>query len=262
MDGQTMTRSSPLATPRLQGKVALISGAARGIGAATAEAMVAAAAKVVIADVLDQEGRALAARIGPAATYVHLDVTRPRDWDAALATAVTRFGRLDVLVNNAGIAHFGPVETHSRTFWQALIDINLTGVFNGIQAATPIMRQAGGGSIINVSSIAGLSGVPGMAGYVASKWGVRGLTKAAALDLAPYNIRVNSVHPGFVRSPMTANGRLRPSLNHVAMHRSAEPPEIAALILFLASEESSFSTGAEFVADGGETAGNADQPTR
>ena len=262
MDGQTMTRSSPLATPRLQSKVALISGAARGIGAATAEAMVAAGATVIVADVLDQEGRALAARIGAAAAYAHLDVTRPSDWDGALATAIRHFGKLDVLVNNAGIAHFGPVEAHSRTFWQALIDINLTGVFNGIQAATPVLRQAGGGSIINVSSIAGLSGVPGMAGYVASNWGVRALTKAAALDLAPYNIRVNSVHPGFVRSAMPANGRLRPDLNHVAMHRSADPSEIAALIPFLASDESSFSTGAEFVADGGETAGNADLPTR
>lgn len=218
--------------------------------------MAAEGAKVLIADILDGEGRALAARMGPAADYVHLDVTNPESWKSAIARAVAAFGKLDVLVNNAGIGCLGAVDELSHDDWAKLLAVNLTGVFLGIQAAVPAMRDVGGGSIVNLSSIAGMSGNPGMAGYVASKWGVRGLTKAAALDLAAHKIRVNSVHPGFVRTPMTA-GAFQPGFDHVAMHRGAEPGEIAAMIVFLASDESSFSTGAEFVADGGETAGNA-----
>jgi 3alpha(or 20beta)-hydroxysteroid dehydrogenase len=237
------------------GKVALVSGGARGIGAATVRAMALAGANVMIADVLDEEGRALASELGSSASYVHLDVTRPDDWDHAVQVAVDTFARLDVLVNNASIARMGTVDNHSRAEWDALLAVNLTGVFNGIQAAVPAMRKAGGGAIINVSSIAGMLGMRGLAGYVASKWGVRGLTKAAALDLANDNIRVNSVHPGFVRTPMTAANP--PAVEHVAMRRAGEPEEIAKLIVFLASGKSSFSTGAEFVADGGETAGNA-----
>jgi 3alpha(or 20beta)-hydroxysteroid dehydrogenase len=140
------------------------------------------------------------------------------------------------------------------TKWETLLAVNLTGLFNGIQAVTPAMRRAGGGSIVNVSSVAGMTGVRGLAGYVASQWGVRGLTKAAAIDLANDNIRVNSVHPGFIRTAMTADN---PAVEHIAMQRPGEPEEIARLIVFLASSRSSFSTGAEFVADGGEMAGNA-----
>jgi 3alpha(or 20beta)-hydroxysteroid dehydrogenase len=242
--------------PRLENKVALVSGSARGIGAATVAAMVAEGAQVVIADLLDEEGHALAREIGPCAAYVHLDVTSRESWDAAVATAVAAFGKLNVLVNNAGIGTLGSVENLGRGDWDKVLAVNLTGAFNGIQAVLPAMDNAGGGSIVNLSSIAGISGVPGMAGYVASKWGVRGLTKAAALDLARYKIRVNSVHPGFVYTPMTA-GEYQPGFDRVAMHRGADPSEIAALIVFLASDESSFSTGAEFVSDGGETAGNA-----
>lgn len=241
---------------RLENKVALVSGSARGIGAATVRAMIAEGAKVLIADLLDEEGGALASEMGPAAAYVHLDVTNADSWSSAVAAAVAAFGKLDVLVNNAGIARFGSAEAHSSADWDDLLAVNLTGVFNGIQAAVPALRQSGGGSIVNVSSMAGLFGSRGMVGYVASKWGVRGLTKAAAIDLARYNIRVNSVHPGFIRTPMTAIG-LEPGFDHVAMRRGADAAEIAALILFLASGESSFSTGSEFVADGGETAGNA-----
>lgn len=237
------------------GRVALVTGGARGIGAATVRAMAHSGASVVIADVLEEGGRALAADLGSHAIHVPLDVTRREDWDRAVGAAVETFGKLDVLVNNAGIARFGSVDTHDVADWNELLAVNLTGVFNGIQAAAPAMRKAGGGSIVNVSSIAGMMGVRGLAGYVASKWGVRGLTKAAALDLAKDNIRVNSVHPGFIRTPMTAANP--PSVDHVAMHRPGEPEEIAKLIVFLASNRSSFSTGAEFVADGGETAGNA-----
>lgn len=242
--------------PRLNGKVAIISGGARGIGAATARAMVAEGAKVVIGDLLEEEGNSLARELGPSVTYVHLDVTNAKSWDNAVATAVAAYGKLDVLVNNAGIARFGPVEALGSADWNATLAVNLTGVFNGIQAAVPALRQSGGGSIVNLSSIAGLSATGGLAGYVASKWGVRGLTKAAALDLARYNVRVNSVHPGFVHTAMT-DGALQPRFDQVALRRGADPREIAALILFLASDESSFSTGAEFVADGGEMAGDA-----
>ena len=240
---------------RLENKVALVSGAARGIGAATVRAMIAEGAKVLIADLLDKEGSALAREMGPAAAYVHLDVTNADSWNTAIAAAVAAFGKLDVLVNNAGIARFGSVDALSSADWNAILAVNLTGVFNGIQAAVPALRQSGGGSIVNLSSIAGLFGSRGMAGYVATKWGVRGLTKAAALDLGPFGIRVNSVHPGFVTTPMTADHP--PGVGHVAMHRAGYPEEIAELIVFLASDLSSFSTGAEFVADGGETAGNA-----
>ena len=240
---------------RLNEKVALVSGGSRGIGEATVRAMISEGAKVLIGDLLDREGRALAAELGAGASYVHLNVADSESWRRAVETALAEFGGLDILVNNAGINRFGSVDAHSRSDWDDLLAINLTGVFNGIQAAVPALRQAGGGSIVNLSSIAGMSGLPGGAGYVASKWGVRGLTKAAALDLARYNIRVNSVHPGFARTPMTDN--FQPGFDHVAMHRGADPGEIAALIVFLASDEASFSTGAEFVADGGETAGRS-----
>ena len=225
---------------RLDGKVALVSGGAREIGAAIARAMVAEGAKVVMGDVLDTEGQALAKEIGPPATYVHLDVTKPNDWEAAVATAVTAYGKLNVLVNNAGIANHA---------------VNLTGVFNGIKAAVPELKNAAGGSIVNVSSIVGSRGYRLTPGHVTSRFGVRGLTKAAALDLGRHGIRVNSVHPGLVRIPMPAT-EPRPGTSHAAMD-CGDPAEIARLVVFLASDQSSFSTGSEFIADGGETAGPA-----
>lgn len=238
---------------RLDGKVALISGAGRGIGAAIARAMVAEGAKVVVGQRNDAEGQAMADELGPAATFVHLDVTRPSEWATAVTTTVATYGTLNVLVNNAGIATYGPIDTYSHADWDATIAIDLTGVFHGIQAAVPALKQAGGGSIVNISSIAGLWGVAGGPGYVAAKFGVRGLTKAAALDLGKYGIRVNSVHPGFVHTAQTAKGPVQPG---GALGRGGEPSEIASLVVFLASDESSFSTGSEFVADGGETAGD------
>ncbi|RXZ46897.1 glucose 1-dehydrogenase [Agromyces binzhouensis] len=241
---------------RVNGKVALISGGARGMGASHARLLVQEGAKVVIGDLLDDEGAALAAELGEAnARYVHLDVTDYAQWEAAVATSVEAFGRLDVVVNNAGIANFGPIEDYAIEAWQKIIDINLTGVFYGIKAAIPALKESGAGSIINISSTAGLQGYEALPGYNAAKFGVRGLTKNAALDLGRYNIRVNSVHPGVIRTPMTED--LDTPQNHVALHRVGEPIELSNLILFLASDESSFSTGAEFVADGGETAGLA-----
>ncbi|MFZ1175924.1 MAG: SDR family NAD(P)-dependent oxidoreductase, partial [Mycobacterium sp.] len=183
---------------RVEGKVALISGGARGMGASHARLLVEEGAKVVIGDILDDEGKALAAEInatGDAARYVHLDVTQPDQWDAAVATATSEFGKLDVLVNNAGIVALGQLKNFDLAKWQKVIDVNLTGTFLGMRVAVEPMTAAGGGSIINVSSIEGLRGAPAVHPYVASKWAVRGLAKSAALELAPLNIRVNSIHP-------------------------------------------------------------------
>lgn len=245
---------------RLNNKVALISGGARGMGAAHAKAMIAEGAKVVIGDLLDDEGHALAKQLGPSVTYVHLDVTKPADWQAAVAAAVKTYGKLNVLVNNAGIANFGPITDYTHSDWDKIIAINLTGVFNGIKAAVPAMMQAKGGSIINISSTAGIRGYPSLPGYTAAKFGVRGLTKAVALDVGKHGIRVNSVHPGVIRTPMTTS--IPEDTRHVALDRTADPVEIANLIVFLASDESSFSTGAEFIADGGETAGLVANPPK
>ncbi|BBZ11152.1 glucose 1-dehydrogenase [Mycobacterium branderi] len=238
---------------RVDGKVALISGGARGMGAAHARALIAEGAKVVVGDILDDDGTALAKELGDAARFVHLDVTQPDQWKAAVQTAVTQFGRLDVLVNNAGIVNGNTLQNFPLTDWQQIIDINLTGTFLGMQAAVEPMIAAGGGSIINISSVEGLRGSPGLYGYVASKFGVRGLAKAAALELAPHNIRVNSIHPGLIRTPMTAG--IPEDFLQIPLGRGAEPGEVSACVVYLSSDESSYSTGGEFVVDGGLTVG-------
>jgi 3alpha(or 20beta)-hydroxysteroid dehydrogenase len=234
---------------RVDGKVALISGGARGMGAAHGRMLMAEGAKVVLGDILDDEGKALADDIGDAARYVHLDVTDPEQWKAAVETSVSEFGTLNVLVNNAGTVGLGPLKTHDLKKWQQVIDVNLTGTFLGMQAVIETMTAAGGGSIINVSSIEGLRGAPWVHGYVASKWGVRGLTKSAALELASDKIRVNSIHPGFIRTPMTKH--LPDDMVQAPLGRPGTPEEVSTFIIFLASDESSFATGAEFVMDGG-----------
>ncbi|MGC5258838.1 glucose 1-dehydrogenase [Gordonia sp. DT218] len=237
---------------RVDDKVALISGGSRGMGASHARMLVDEGAKVVIGDILDDEGKALADKLGDAARYVHLDVTSPDDWAAAVTTAVDDFGKLNVLVNNAGIVNGSSLEKFRLDKWKQIIDVNLTGTFLGMQVAVEPMIAAGGGSIINVSSVEGLRGSPWAHGYVASKWGVRGLAKSAALELAPHNIRVNSIHPGLIRTPMTEG--LPEDIIKTPLGRPAESSEVSTFIIFLASDESSYATGAEFVMDGGLTA--------
>jgi 3alpha(or 20beta)-hydroxysteroid dehydrogenase len=234
---------------RVDGKVVLISGGARGMGAAHSRMLVDEGAKVVIGDVLDDEGSALADALGSSALYRRLDVTDPEGWTAAVDFAVSEFGRLDVLVNNAGIVNAGLLQTFDLADWQRIIDVNLTGTFLGMRAVVEPMIAAGGGSIVNVSSVEGLRGTPWVHGYVASKWGVRGLAKSAALELAPHGIRVNSVHPGVVRTPMTAD--IPDDLMTIPLGRPADPEEVSTFVLFLASDESSYATGTEFVVDGG-----------
>ncbi|WP_394251768.1 glucose 1-dehydrogenase [Arthrobacter pityocampae] len=238
---------------RVIDKVALITGGARGIGAAVAARLHGEGARVVIGDILDEAGAETVERIGSGALYVHLDVTDPQDWENAVAATVDAFGGLDILVNNAGIVDFAPIEEYTLERWNAVIAVNLTGTFQGIKAVIPAMKQARRGSIVNISSIAGMRGYEQIPAYTASKFGVRGLTKSAALDLGPHRIRVNSVHPGVISTPMTAD--IATDMSHVALSRMGHPGEVADLVLYLASDESSFVTGAEFVIDGGDTAG-------
>ena len=240
---------------RLTGKVALISGGARGMGASHVRTMVAEGAKVVFGDILDDEGKVVAKEVGEDARYVHLDVTQPADWDAAVATAVSEFGGLDVLVNNAGIINVGMIEDYALSEWQRILDINLTGVFLGIRAVVKPMKEAGRGSIINISSIEGMAGTLGCHGYTASKFGVRGLTKSVAMELGPSGIRVNSIHPGLIKTPMTE--WVPEDIFQTALGRIAQPQEVSNLVVYLASDDSSYSTGSEFVVDGGTTAGLA-----
>jgi 3alpha(or 20beta)-hydroxysteroid dehydrogenase len=234
---------------RVDGKVVLISGGAQGMGAAHAKMLIGEGAKVVIGDILDEKGEALAAELGDSVRYVHLDVTRAEQWEAAVNTAVDAFGKLNVLVNNAGIVALGKIGQFDMAKWQKVIDVNLTGTFLGMQAVVEQMKTAGGGSIINVSSIEGLRGAVMVHPYVASKWAVRGLAKSAAIELGKFNIRINSLHPGFIRTPMTKH--FPDDMVTSPLGRPGKSEEVSTFVVFLASDESSFSTGAEYVVDGG-----------
>lgn len=250
---------------RLDGKVALISGAARGMGQAEAQLFAAEGAKVVACDIIDDEGKAVVEAIGADAIYQHLDVTDEDDWATAISVTREAFGKLDVLINNAGIAEAAPLADMTLDSYRRVTEVNQTGVFLGMRAAVAPMTAAGGGSIINISSIDGMVGMNNLMSYIASKWAVRGMTKAAAMELGPLGIRVNSIHPGFILTSMgggedidreVIHGILNAHTERIApMGRSGTPEEIAKLALFLASDDSSYSTGSEFVADGGLIAG-------
>ncbi|MCH7787122.1 MAG: glucose 1-dehydrogenase [Chloroflexi bacterium] len=246
---------------RLEGKVALISGSARGMGAAEVRLFAQEGAKVVIADLLEDEGRKLEAEIndsGGKALFVRLDVTNESEWRGAIESAVRTFGKLDVLVNNAAIIRTERVLETTVQIWDDVMSVNAKGVFLGTKSAIPEMRKVGGGSIVNISSGAGITGSQQNAAYHASKGAVRIFTKAAAIQYAKDNIRVNSVHPGPIETAMLSAARseeaIRERLADTPLGRVGRPEEVAYGVLYLASDESSFVTGSELVIDGGRTA--------
>ena len=249
---------------RLDGKVALITGGARGMGKSHVRHFVAEGARVVFGDVLDDKGAFVAAKLGDqSCRYTHLDVTSETDWAAAVALATETFGKLDVLVNNAGILVFAPIEEMPLADFERVLSVNATGCWLGMKAVIEPMKQAGGGSIVNISSTEGFTGAAGLSAYSASKFAIRGMTKAAAQELGHLGIRVNSVHPGGIMTTMTATafesftdisdgeGFMR----SLPISRFAKSSEVSHLVVYLASDESSYCTGSEFVVDGGMLSG-------
>jgi NAD(P)-dependent dehydrogenase (short-subunit alcohol dehydrogenase family) len=247
---------------RLEGKVALISGGARGIGAATARVFAREGARVAIGDLLEKEGKVTAAEIGAAggeALFVRLDVTSQEDWAEAVKATLSAFGRLDILVNNAGIQIGRPLEEVTLEDWEKVMAVNSTGVFLGTKAVLDAMESQKSGAIVNIASISGMVGISASAAYTASKGGVRAMTRYAAIQLARHGIRVNAICPGVVESPLTAPGLSDPERRQrsISLHpigRLGQPEDIAYGALYLASDEASFVTGAELVIDGGFTA--------
>ncbi|MEY2423381.1 MAG: 3alpha(or 20beta)-hydroxysteroid dehydrogenase [Acidimicrobiaceae bacterium] len=243
---------------RLSGKVALITGAARGQGAEEARLFASEGASVVLTDVLDDDGKQAATEIGSAATFHHHDVTSEAEWTSVVDAVLAEYGQLDVLVNNAGILAIAPLVLTTEAEYRRVIDVNQIGTFLGMKAVVPHMVERQQGSIINISSVAGLMGSPGMIAYGASKWAVRGMTKSVALEVAPFGVRVNSIHPGIIETPMLEEfekwGVMGAVMERVPVGRTADAREVANLALYLASDESVYSTGSEFVVDGGMTA--------
>jgi 3alpha(or 20beta)-hydroxysteroid dehydrogenase len=237
---------------RLQDKVALITGGARGQGAAEGALFAAEGASVYVTDVLANEGAKTAADIG--GTFLRHDVTKPEEWSAVVERVLADHGRIDVLVNNAGILSWTTMTKTPLDLWERIVAVNQTGVFLGMQAVAAPMMEQRSGSIINISSIGGMRGAGPCFAYGATKWAVRGMTKGAAQELGPYNIRVNSIHPGIIDTPMLEGVAIDDMAARVPLRRYAAPAEVAKLALWLASDDSVYSTGAEFVIDGGQTA--------
>lgn len=245
---------------RLEGKVALITGGARGMGASEAQLFIDEGARVIITDILDDDGKKTAERLsadGQQCIFLHHDVTKESDWDAVLKESLAAFGQIDILVNNAGIFERGSVLDTSLAMFERTMDINVTGVFLGMKTVAPHMVQRKTGSIINISSVAGLNGTPGFLAYGASKWAVRGMTKGVAKELAPFGVRVNSIHPGIIDTPMlqtfdAAGQGVREAVRtRIPLGYEAEPIHVARLALYLGSDDSAYSTGSEFIVDGG-----------
>jgi 3alpha(or 20beta)-hydroxysteroid dehydrogenase len=241
---------------KLDGQVALITGGRRGMGAEHARLLAAHGAMVVVGDVLARDDTTADPELPPGnALYVPLDVTQEADWRRTVAAAENRFGPIGILVNNAAVYDRSPITDTDLASWQRVIEVNLSGTFLGMKTVAPSMQRNGHGSIINISSTAGLKGMPGLGAYGASKWAVRGLTKTAALEFAPDRIRVNSVHPGIIRTSM-AEGVSPDRVSAQPIDRWGQPDDVAQMVLFLAGEESSYCTGSEFVVDGGSTTGS------
>lgn len=244
---------------RLKGKVALVTGGARGIGEGIVRRFVEEGAQVMISDVLDPEGQSLAEELGQA--YIHLDVTSRAEWDAAISATETQFGKLDCLVNNAGVIVFKRLDDLSEVEIRRIIDINLIGTIIGAQAAIPALERAGGGSIINMSSADGIAGANSLTAYCASKFGVRGFTKALALELGPRNIRVNSIHPGGIVTPLSnptnvPRDQYDMGFRIYPAQRAGDPHDIGAAAAYLASDDASYCIGTELLVDGGLVAGH------
>lgn len=237
---------------KLDGKVALISGAARGMGEAEARMFIAEGACVLVADVLEEAGQRLAAGLGDRARYCNLDVRSETSWAQAVDTAARTFGKLDILVNNAGIIAWQPIGDMTLDTYRSIIEVNQVGCWLGMKAALPAMRHAGAGAIVNISSLAGRVGMHGGSAYVASKHAVLGMTKCAAIEFGPYNIRVNAVLPGAIETPMS--GKRTPDADpclKLPIARIGKAEEVARMVTFLASDDAAYCTGAEFMIDGG-----------
>jgi 3alpha(or 20beta)-hydroxysteroid dehydrogenase len=240
---------------RVQGKTAIVTGGANGIGEAIVRALVAEGANVVFGDIDTERGLALSESLGPKAVFQQHDATSEQSWRDMLLAAEKAFGAVTILVNNVGGLEAAPIETWDADKFQRALNLNLFSAFFGVTAIVPVMKKAGGGSIINIASMAAMRGYPAIVGYVSAKWAVRGLTKATAVELGAYGIRVNAVHPGQTQTPATEKAPFK--TDHVALKRLGQPDDIAQVVLFLASDDARWVTGADYMADGGELAGDA-----